>query len=134
MDAIKQRLLYFAKKQKLVMGDFYKKTTIASSNFSGKGAESALSTDKILQILKVFPEISPEWILLGEGEMLRNVKQNIGAVNNSTIVGANVSGNGNNISNNNLSEVIEQLFKQLETKDVQINQLLHIIDNLSANK
>ncbi len=71
MDVIKARLLQFAKNQKLIMGDFYKKITVASSNFSGRGAESALSTDKIVQILTVYPELSADWLLLEKGEMLR---------------------------------------------------------------
>lgn len=71
MDKVKERLLQFAKTQKLVMMDFYKKITIASSNFSGKGGESALSTDKIIHILTIYPELSPDWLLLEKGEMLR---------------------------------------------------------------
>lgn len=71
MDKVKERLLQFAKSQKLAMMDFYKKTTIASSNFSEKGSESAMSTDKIIHILNVYPELSPDWMLLEKGEMLR---------------------------------------------------------------
>lgn len=71
MDNIKERLLQFAKNQGLVMMDFYKKISIASSNFSGKGADSALSTDKIVHILTIYPELSADWLLLGKGEMLR---------------------------------------------------------------
>jgi len=71
MDKVKERLLQFAKSQKLAMMVFYKKTTIASSNFSEKGSESAMSTDKIIHILNVYPELSPDWMLLEKGEMLR---------------------------------------------------------------
>ena len=53
------------------MMDFYKKIAIASSNFSGKGADSALSTDKIVHILTIYPELSADWLLLEKGEMLR---------------------------------------------------------------
>jgi len=71
MDNIKARLQQFAKNQGLVMMDFYKKIAIASSNFSGKGADSALSTDKIVHILTIYPELSADWLLLEKGEMLR---------------------------------------------------------------
>lgn len=71
MDKVKERLLQFAKIQKLVMMDFYKKITVASSNFSGKGGDSALSTDKIIHILTIYPELSADWLLLEKGEMLR---------------------------------------------------------------
>jgi len=51
--------------------EFYKKISVVQSNFSGRGGESALSTDKIMQILMQFPELNSDWLLLGRGEMLR---------------------------------------------------------------
>lgn len=50
MDNVKHRLLQYAKLQNIAMMEFYKKTSISQSNFSGVGAESALSTDKIIHI------------------------------------------------------------------------------------
>lgn len=79
MDEVKQRLLQFAKSQQLIMGDFYEKILISQSNFSGKGANSALSTDKIIHILNAYPELSTDWLLLGKGKMMRK-----GEVVNST--------------------------------------------------
>lgn len=58
-------------------------------------------------------------------------KPKIGEINHSTIVGSNVSGNGNNISNNSLSEVVKQLCRQLATKDEQIERLLAIIESIT---
>lgn len=72
MDKIKERLILFAKSQGLMMMDFYKKITVAASNFSGDGANSALSTDKIVHILTTYPDINPDWLLLEKGEMLRS--------------------------------------------------------------
>lgn len=71
MDTIKERLIQFAKSQGLMMMDFYKKISVAHSNFSGDGANSALSTDKIVHILTTYPELSADWLLLGKGEILR---------------------------------------------------------------
>ena len=71
MDIIKDRLIQFAKAQGLMMMDFYKKISVAASNFSGEGANSALSTDKIVHILTTYPELSADWLLLEKGEMLR---------------------------------------------------------------
>lgn len=75
MDSVKQKLLQYAKNQKIGMMNFYKKTAISQSNFSGDGAESALSTDKIINILINFPDLNPDWLLLGKGEMLRSEAQ-----------------------------------------------------------
>lgn len=57
-----------------MMGNFYEKILISQSNFSGKGANSALSTDKIIHILNVYPELSADWLLLGKGKMLRKME------------------------------------------------------------
>lgn len=76
MDNVKHRLLQYAKLQNIAMMEFYKKTSISQSNFSGVGAESALSTDKIIHILITFSDINPDWLLLGKGEMLRQNNQN----------------------------------------------------------
>lgn len=70
-DQIKVRLLQFAESQKIPKTKFFEQNQLAASNFSGKGAESALSTDKIVQILTCYPELNSEWLLLGRGEMLR---------------------------------------------------------------
>ncbi len=115
MDKVKERLLQFAKSQKLVMMDFYKKITIASSNFSGKGGESALSTDKIIHILTIYPELSADWLLLEKGEMLR--KKNGKSVNV-------IESPQTNISNGDLTiqapvELVALLTSQQETIKMQ---------------
>lgn len=74
-DQIKVRLLQFAESQKIPKTRFFEQNQLAASNFSGKGAESALSTDKIVQILTSFPELNSDWLLLGRGEMLRSDAQ-----------------------------------------------------------
>ncbi len=70
-DQIKVRLLQFVEIQKIPKTKFFEISTVAASNFSGKSAESALSTDKIVKILTTFPELNSDWLLLGRGEMLR---------------------------------------------------------------
>lgn len=53
------------------MCDFYEKISVHPSTFSGKGLQSALSGTTISEILKMYPELSPDWLLLEKGEMLR---------------------------------------------------------------
>lgn len=115
--------MQFAKNQKLIMGDFYKKITVASSNFSGNGAKSALSTDKIVQILKVYPELSADWLLLGKGEMLRkNGAKNI----------AVASAPHSNASNGNLTvEISSELVSLLTSQQETIKKLTSVVENLS---
>lgn len=49
--------------------EFYQKTGISNGILSQK---NGLSEENLLRFLNYFGEISPEWLLLGKGEMLRN--------------------------------------------------------------
>lgn len=116
MDIVKERLLQFAKNQKIGMMKFYKIISVAQSNFSGEGANSALSTDKIIQILIDFPQLNPDWLLLGKGEMLRQ-------------------GGGKSEENTpcytDFLEMIREKDRQIAEKDRQMSQLLTAICNLT---
>ncbi len=123
MDSVKSRLLQFAKVQNLMLMDFYEKISIAQSNFSGKGADSALSTDKIIHILNVYPELSADWLLLEKGEMLRkNNSKNI----NITSGPQSLAGDGTlNI------EAPSQLLSIIVSQQETINRLSSTVDRLS---
>lgn len=126
-DQIKVRLLQFAESQKIPKIKFFEQNQLAASNFSGKGAESALSTDKIVQILTCFPDLNSDWLLLGRGEMLRSASQSVGNISNSTAVGVNVNGNDINISNNT-QQLVDTIARQAET----IARQAAIIDRLTT--
>ena len=124
MDAVKKRLLQFAKTQKLMMGDFYKKISVVQSNFSGEGAKSALSTDKIIHILNIYPELSADWLLLEKGEMLRrNTPKNV----------AIASAPQSNASNGDIKiDAPAELLKLLSSQQDSISILSKTIDRLTS--
>ena len=96
--------------------DFYKKIGLQQSNFSGEGAASSLKSENIIKVLIAFPEINPDWLLLGKGEMLRNTTT------------------ANNQDNDDkVSRLITILQDTLAEKDKQIDQLLKIINRISSN-
>lgn len=68
---IKGRIIQFIESQKIGKENFYRITSISSSNFKGKGAFSEIGGEKIVSILTHFPELSSDWLILGRGEMLR---------------------------------------------------------------
>ena len=109
---------------------FFEQNQLAASNFSGKGAESALSTDKIVQILTCYPELNSEWLLLGRGEMLRSASQSVGNISHSTAVGVNVNGNDINISYDPLLPTVESLSDSVAKLTAQNAQLLGELSRL----
>lgn len=130
-DQIKVRLLQFAESQKIPKTKFFEQNQLAASNFSGKGAESALSTDKIVQILTCYPELNSEWLLLGRGEMLRSATQSVGNISHSTAVGVNVNGNDINISYDPLLlPTVESLSDSVAKLTAQNAQLLGELSRL----
>jgi hypothetical protein len=75
LTRIKERILQYIDSQNIVREEFYKKVSIDGANFRGKNLNSEFSADKIVRILRIYPNISVEWLLLGEGEMLKsNIK------------------------------------------------------------
>ena len=69
---VKYKILSFLEKTGTPKEDFYKKIGVAPSNFKGVGLNSGLGGDKIVKILTLYPELSADWLLRDEGEMLRN--------------------------------------------------------------
>ena len=108
------------------MGDFYEKIQVHPSTFSGKGLQSALSGTTIAEILKIYPELSADWLLLEKGEMLR--KNNAKNMTVSDSPQATVS-NGD-MAIQAPVELLNLLTSQQET----INSLSRTIEHLTTEK
>ena len=99
------------------------------------GKVKRISAQLIQKLSSEFSDLNKNWLLTGEGEMLNH--QTIHATN-STVVGSNIKGNGNQIMHNDLSEMIklqqgyQELLQKnqdlLLNKDEQINRLISIIE------
>ena len=79
-----------------------------------------------------FPFISIEWLKTGNGDMLKPA-QNIGDVS-GMVVGANVSGNGNSISNNDAMNISGMIELQKGYQEMLTKSQLQIDELLSQNK
>lgn len=69
---LKERILAFLEKTGIRKVDFFESTGIQSSNFKGANIKSAPGGDMLVKILTKYPSLSAEWLMRGEGEMLRN--------------------------------------------------------------
>lgn len=80
---IKGRVIQFIEKQGIKKENFFEKTGLSASNFKGSGAKSELGGDKIAKILTVYSDLNPNWLMTGEGEMLRSAEPEIQTGNSS---------------------------------------------------
>lgn len=126
IDEIKKRLLQFAKEQKLIMGDFYEKISLAPSNFSGKAMYGSLKSENIVTVLKMYPELSADWLLLEKGEMLR--KNNAKSLNVSFSPQATVANGDMSINNN------DAVFLLLDKQQETIRHLTSLVSELTLQK
>ena len=84
---IKGRVIQFIEYQKLEKKIFFEKLDVASSNFRGRALYSEISADVIAKILSLYPDCNAEWLLLGNGDMLKNeMKKEVVNANNSDLV------------------------------------------------
>ena len=154
IDEIKQRILYFAEKQEIKRTDLYKKIGLSQSNFSGLGAKSSLKSENIVKVLIVFRNLNPDWLLLGNGEMLRNSStSNVNAGNGLQVIADHNSGPINAENRQYYSdspdvlrreiEILGEWIKekdgqikekdgQIKEKDGQIKELLKVVSQLSG--
>ena len=72
MPSIKDRILQIADVKGIKREIFFDKINSSYSNFRGKSKNSSPSADVIVEISSNYPEINLDWILTGNGEILKN--------------------------------------------------------------
>lgn len=75
LSNIKLRIFQYLEHQGIKKEDFYSSTGISSSNFKGAGLKSDPGGDKIAKILTIYKNINPDWLLQGDGTMLRSTSK-----------------------------------------------------------
>jgi len=71
MSNIKERVLLIAEYKKIRKTDFFKDLGLSYANFKGVQKSTALNSDAVATILSRYPDISPEWLVTGHGNMFR---------------------------------------------------------------
>jgi hypothetical protein len=133
MKTSKERLIEFLAYLGVGQNTFEKKVEISNGYISH--SKGSIGSEIVSKISEKYPELNTEWLMTGKGEMLKN-NQQIGDITHSTVVGANVNGNGINITNNNFSEMIELqkgYQELLKKKDEHISDLILIVNKLTNN-
>ncbi len=72
---IKERVLQVADKVGVGRSKICEMIGLTYGNFTGKAKETPLNSMSIGNLLSIFPEINPGWLITGEGEMLLGKKE-----------------------------------------------------------
>lgn len=68
---IKERIIQLIEYKGIAKESFYKKIGVTSANFRGKAKESDIASASIAKILSEIPDLNLEWLITGNGEMLK---------------------------------------------------------------
>ncbi len=113
-QSIEERIKELLKTKRYSINSLAKETGIVQQTLNKQiMGSSTIPVDTITKILDLFPDVSAEWLLRGEGYMTKLSQHNV---------------NGDNIGGNK-TVVDTQLIEQLKIKDNQINELLSILKN-----
>lgn len=74
---VKERVLLIAETKGISKTEFFKDVQLSYANFKGGQKNTALSSDAMVAILSKHPDISPAWLLMGEGTMMRKDERNV---------------------------------------------------------
>lgn len=128
---VKDRVYEFVKFKGITMRKFEEICGLSSGYVSSM--RHNFGKDKLTNVLTQFPELSREWLLFGDGEMLknRNFSQNQEKVTQNNENGDNIQGQNVTIQGNNVDEflaIIKQQANQISKSQEQIDRLISIIE------
>lgn len=112
---VKERVILFIKSSGMSVLQFEKRCGLSNGyikNFKGN-----FGSDKLENLLNAFPNLSREWLLTGEGEMLKETSQPISPIENGDTI--TIPGK--------VWKVIEQQADSLAARDKQIDDLIAIL-------
>ncbi len=111
-QSINERIKELLKSKRYTINSLAKETGVLQQTLNKQiMGQSTMSVDTIIKILNLFPDVSAEWLLRGEGAVFKLFQHNV---------------NGDNIGGNK-TVVDSQLIEQLKIKDNQINELLSLL-------
>lgn len=75
MSQIKERIIQLIDNLGIKRDFFFKKIGMAASSFRSSAQKTPLNSDAIANILSEIPQVNPDWLLTGQGSMLRTTTQ-----------------------------------------------------------
>jgi hypothetical protein len=141
---IKDRIIQVIELKGIIKENFFPKIGMTSANFRGNAKNTPLNSNAIENILSELPDVNPEWLITGRGEMLK--KQENDLVNQSIIGDNNVqAGNNSKVDARHyysdspdvlraqvekMDDILREKDERLREKDVYITELKETIREL----
>ena len=131
---VKDRVREFVKFKGITMSQFERMCGLSVGYVNAMRV--SFGKDYLNNVLKQFPELNREWLLYGEGEMLKsgNFSQNQEKVTQNNENGDNIQGQNVTVQSNTQSNVdeflaiIKQQANQITKSQEQIDRLISIIE------
>lgn len=123
---IKDRVSEYCKKKNIAISRFESLSGLSNGYFNQ--VKKRPSLDKIESMVRAFPDLNPDWILTGEGEMMKPIKS-VGSINSSDVTGVNE--NDIHINPNaydTLLQIVETNQRATEKFQEQIDRLISLIE------
>ncbi|MDR2585194.1 MAG: hypothetical protein LBC84_03095 [Prevotellaceae bacterium] len=73
MQTIKERVSQLIESKNIIKESFFQKIGMTSANFRGDAKKTPLNSTAIENILSLIPDVNPDWLLTGQGQMLRKI-------------------------------------------------------------
>ncbi len=131
MTNIKERVLLIAESKGIQKVEFFKGLGLSYANFKGVQKNSALGSDAVATILSTYPDISPEWLLNGSGDMLRPEESTEMAITLPSKIDLQEQ---NNVLIDALEKVISAQHATILSQEVTISALSARIEQLEKKK
>ena len=118
-ETINERIMLFLKTNNITISRAAELFGCSQSALSNKlGGRYRVDLDMVVTLLTMFNELSPDWLLLGQGPMMRKAQ-----MNQNNVSGDNIQGDNAVINKGDCSKFIDML----QEKDRQIAELIDII-------
>ncbi len=120
MENVKEKILIFVQSIGLSKAEIARQLGISKSNFVGEAMSSDLNVSMVIKFCQLYPQVSAEWLLRGEGSMLRE-----GAGADVVIDSSHSHHNNNNAGSGTqiISNDTDMWKKIVAEKDEQITEL-----------
>ncbi len=122
LDTVKKRLLEYLRSHRISQAEFGTRMGVSRSYVSTM--RESMSHDMLVKLRQEFPDLNPNWLMYGEGNM------EISGSSNNTQNGQNTYING---STSALEKAIDEIAEQRKltaASQSQVDRLLSIIENL----